>query len=105
MRTITRLYNRLKDRAKAEKSGFLCPYEENGIQGYKASVGTLTGGSVWKGGTFTHEERFFEDRQTALDWIEASGAEEGKVFEITFSNNPQDYTTEKQDGGGTPCEA
>ena len=99
MRMITRLYNKLKDRTKALKTGFLCPYMQDGKEGYKASVGTLTGGSVWKGGRFTHEERFFEDREAALAWIEESGAEEKNVYEVTFSNAREDYK-----GGGTPCE-
>ena len=100
MRTLTRIYDKLQRRTKAMKSGFLFPTEKDSVEGYRASVGTLTGGSVWKGGTFTREERFFDDREAALAWIEGSGAEEGKVYEITFSNNTQDFK-----GGGTPCEA
>ena len=91
MRTITRLYNKLKDRAKAKKTGFLCPFIQDGKEGYRATVGTLTGGSVWKGGRYTHEERFFEDREAALAWIEASGAEDGDVYEVTYSNAREDY--------------
>ena len=91
MRIVTRLYNKLKDRAKAKKTGFLCPYEQDGKEGYRATVGTLTGGSVWKGGHYTHEERFFEDRDAALEWIEESGADEADVYEVTFSNARKDY--------------
>jgi hypothetical protein len=90
MRTLTRIYDKLQRRTKAEKQGFLYPYEENGVEGYKASVGTLTGGSVWKGGTFTSEERFFTDRQAAQNWIEER-VDGGKILEVVFSDNPNDY--------------
>ena len=90
MRILTRIYDKLQRRTKATKTGFIFPTEKDGVEGYRASVGTLTGGSVWKGGTFTSEEKFFEDRQAAHDWIEER-VDGGKILEVGFSDNPNDY--------------
>lgn len=90
MKTIEKIYHRLKRREKPTKTGFLIPTARDGVEGYEASVSVLTGGSVWNGGKFHREERFFTERQPALDWIEENVGD-GKVLEITFSSAKKDF--------------
>ena len=87
MKTIERLYYKLKKQAQPEKRGFLFPVD----RGYKASASTQTGGSVWKGGKFTREERFFENREDALAWIQSYGTAEENILEVVFSDASEDF--------------